>query len=140
MKRKIIQMGSLIGLLIGLTFAAQAQLGVQYRAQIPFDFNVGNKTFAAGDYIIGVTDKTSGQGSLTIRAAKGGAAKVIMVIPKQTDARRAAARLVFNRYENQYFLTEMITPTLGAEFQKTKIEDRFARERKPKRETVTMKR
>jgi hypothetical protein len=140
MKRKIIQMCSLFGLLIGLTFAAQAQIGVQYRARIPFDFNVGNKTFAAGDYIIGVTDKTAGQGSLTIRAAKGGAAKVILAIPKEVNARRTAARLVFNRYENQYFLAEMLTPTLGAEFQKTKIEDRFAREQKPKRETVTLKR
>jgi len=138
MKRTVLQIWLAIGLAIGLTVSAQAQISTEYRARIPFDFNVGNTTFKAGDYLIGLINPKSNQQTLAIRDAKGRSNKVFIILPKETNARRKVTKLVFHRYENQYFLSEMLTPTLGAEFLKSKQEERLARNQKPNQETIAI--
>jgi hypothetical protein len=136
MKRTALQIWLAIGLTIGLTVSAQAQISTEYRASIPFDFSVGKTTFKAGDYIIGLINPKSNQQTLAIRDAKGRGGKFFMILPKETNAGRKAAKLVFNRYENQCFLSEMTTPTLGAEFLKSKSEVRLAQNQKSNQETI----
>ena len=139
MKKKVIQICSLVGLLIGLMVSAQAQTGTQYRAHIPFDFNVGNKTLPAGDYVIGLTNQAFNQDMLTIREAKSGEAKIVQLVPRAANGMSEISKLVFNRYNDQYFLAEMITPTLKGIFQKTKVEGSLAKKQKALKETVAMK-
>lgn len=138
MKKQFIQICSWVGLLVGLAVSAQAQIGAQYRVYIPCDFNVGNKTLPAGDYVIKLTNPASGLSPLTILETKGGKTKIVQVIRNKTNERSKISKLVFNRYGNRYFLAEMNTPTLSARFQKTKVESRIAKNRKPDRETLTM--
>ena len=139
MKRRFIQICSFIGLLIGLTVSAQAQGVRQYEASIPFDFNVGNKSFQAGDYAIGLTNPLAMQETLTIRNLKSREAEVFLVTRNQANAFAAASRLIFNRYGDRYFLSEMATPALSAEFLRAKAETRLARKNPPRRETVALK-
>lgn len=140
MRNKIRQICSLAALVIGLMISAQAQTATQYRAHIPFDFNVGSTTFTAGDYAIGLTNPASGQQSLTIRDLKSGEAKMFQFLPKDSDGLSEISQLVFNRYDDQYFLGEMTTPTLSAKFRKAKFESRLAKMQKPEQEKINMKR
>lgn len=140
MKKRFIQICSLFTLLVGLMVSAQAQGARNYEASIPFDFNVGNKTFAAGDYAFGLTNPLAYQESLTIRDLKSGRTQVVLITRAQADELAESSELVFNRYEDRYFLAEMTTPTLSAKFLKAKTETRLAKAKSLKRETVALKR
>lgn len=55
MKKKALQICSLVGLLAVLAVvSAQAQTDGRYKAQIPFDFSIGGKTYQPGSYLISV--------------------------------------------------------------------------------------
>ena len=101
---------------------------------MPFDFKVGGQTFQAGDYVLGLMNPTA----LTIRDMKSGNAKFISIMPRENNERLNVSKLVFNRYGDRYYLSEMITPTLGAEFRKTKNEVLIAEKQKSKSETVAV--
>lgn len=138
MKKQFVQICLLAGFFVGLMISVQAQVGMRYRAHIPFDFSVGNKTLPAGDYVIEMTNKSSKQNFLTIRETKTGETKIVQVIPKGINAKSKTSRLVFNRYADQYFLAEIITPALTADFWKTKAESRLAERQKTERKTVAL--
>ena len=137
MKKRAIKFCSLIGLLFGLMISAQAQ--AQYRVEIPFDFNVGGSTFQSGVYMIGLTGIEGNKDILTIREMKTGKAKMFRTNPKTDVKSMEASKIVFNRYEDRYFLAEMITPTINTEFYMTKTEKRFAKLQKPRLEEVAIK-
>jgi hypothetical protein len=74
-------------------------------AEIPFDFVVGNKTLAAGRYM--VSSATSDGLAVRIRNSDGksGAFRLTSQVPEKSQKRNA--RLVFHRYGQQYFLAEV---------------------------------
>lgn len=139
MKKILMQICLAVGLVTGLIITAQAQMRTQYRAQVPFDFKVGGQAFQAGDYILGLTNPTNDNRLLTFREINSGEAKIITIIPKENNERLNVSKLVFNRYDDRYYLSEMITPTLGAKFRKTKNEVIIAEQQKSKSETVAVK-
>lgn len=139
MKKTITQICSLVGLVIVLMVSAQAQISTQYRAHIPFDFSVGNLNFPAGDYDIGLANSSINQTTLILRQKQSGKAKFVSIIQRETSEKLDVSNLVFNRYENQYFLAKMITPTLGGEFRQAKPEENLAKNQTPKLETVAIK-
>ncbi|HEX8070982.1 MAG TPA: hypothetical protein VF546_13585 [Pyrinomonadaceae bacterium] len=140
MKSTALRVCSTVGVLLWLAVAsAQAQTATQYRGQIPFAFSVGQETFAAGDYVIELASPQSNQRTLLIRSATGGEARMVPTIAQVPNAKGAPARLLFNRYDQLYFLAEMRTPTLGAKLFKGKVERHRAEQRNhraPRRETV----
>jgi len=135
MKKILMQICLTVGLVMGLIISAQAQMRTEYRAHVPFDFKVGGQTFQAGDYVLGLMNPTA----LTIRDMKSGNAKFISIMPRENNERLNVSKLVFNRYGDRYYLSEMITPTLGAEFRKTKNEVLIAEKQKSKPEAVAVK-
>ena len=139
MKKRFIKICSLFGLLIGLMVSAQAQRVNQYQTHVPFDFNVGNKTFAAGDYAFGLTNPMSYQESLTIRDLKSGAAHVFLITRNQANEGSGPSQLLFNRYDDRYYLAELQTPSLSAKFLRSKAESRLAKAKTSKRETIALK-
>jgi hypothetical protein len=71
---------------------------------IPFDFIVGDKSMSAGNYIL-ERNKRDTDTVWTITAKDRSAArKVFLTIPTQSLDPVERTRLVFHRYENQYFL------------------------------------
>jgi hypothetical protein len=74
-------------------------------ATVPFNFTVNGRTLPAGTYTIG-NDADSPR-ILTIADRKDGVAVMSLAIPDSGYA--ADNKLVFHRYGNQYFLSEVRT-------------------------------
>jgi hypothetical protein len=105
--------------------------------QIPFDFVAGNKTLPAGEYIVRSTLATR---VTLIRNASGRREYTTistMAVPAETMP--TAAKLVFHKYGDRYFLSQVWTPerNLGGELSESRAERELARNAS-KPQTVTI--
>jgi len=104
MKKPIISLIITVSLgvaMIATTMAAP--FTVKIRVEVPFDFMVGSKRLPKGEYLI---ESVNESGTLTIRNAKKGKAVTFMTIRhKPTD--KPKSKLIFNRYDDQYFLARI---------------------------------
>jgi len=99
-------LGSLV--LMG-TGSAYAQGAESVRAEIPFDFKVGEATLPAGEYRLRY-DPSEAQGVLTVRSADG--RHQAFVLTEAVDAGNGtpnANKLVFEREGASYVLSEVFT-------------------------------
>jgi len=89
------------------------------RANIPFDFRVGSALLPAGAYEIESTDPRV----VWIRNQNGHGSVVALAMTTSGET-KPAARLVFNRYGEQYFLSETLTASGESEqkFAPSKLE------------------
>jgi hypothetical protein len=99
-------MKSLKQFIVVTTFAAVACTGlraqsVDLQAAIPFDFHAGDKLMPAGEYAI------QGQGAVVFLRGADNGSPALALITIGAEGRDASghARLEFNRYGNEYFLT-----------------------------------
>jgi hypothetical protein len=95
-------------LLFTIGGAVEAQT-IRMQATVPFAWEVNGKHLNAGEYeisqnpstkVLQIVDKSRGTGSF--------------VMPKPTDRKNSATRLVFHRYGNKYFLAEVVAPGVTA--------------------------
>lgn len=104
MKRQAVSLVILLSLLL-VAGSAIAQT-VHVRADIPFTFAVGDKTYPAGAYSI----KTLGQRDdkvLLLRAEDGNANMAIFSNAAENRMPADKTKLVFSRYGKQYFLAQV---------------------------------
>jgi hypothetical protein len=106
---KLLLIQGIIGLLVMLAalMPANAQSDLQVRVTIPFDFIVGNERLPAGDYFL--RRHTTAERVLMIRNEDEGRSLMFMAVSAESPVPRGQARLVFNRYEDQYFLHQIWT-------------------------------
>jgi len=97
-------------------------------AQVPFEFIVGDKTLASGEYKLRTV--TSAGEALLIKNADAGDAAIRMTSPIGYDHSKTYARLVFHRYDNRYFLSQvwMSGEGIGRELQRSAQERAIERE------------
>ena len=78
-----------------------------FTVTIPFDFTVGSKSFAAGEYTV---RPEAARSVLAIRSA--GNRSAIMALTQDVQATRplSEAKLIFNCYADRYFLWQVWTP------------------------------
>jgi len=76
----------------------------QFVLQVPFDFMAGSHQFPAGAYSI---KSDASAGTVLIRSEGGGPAAFILTYPAGENTEQVRARLVFNRYGNHYFLSQV---------------------------------
>jgi hypothetical protein len=135
MKRQIAKGLTMLMLVVGLAFASAAvangQSGKQVTAQVPFDFIVAEKTLRSGQYQVSIA--SSAGEVLAIRDADGKGQA--MRLTSETGAKAAQdmkAKLVFHRYGNTYFLSQvwMAGRSTGRELAKTRQERAIERELK----------
>jgi hypothetical protein len=121
MKRQAYKLMALLVLVGSMAVAAQAQTSGRTRlfASVPFQFNVGDKTMPAGDYVITQVNPSSDQAVLQLRSKDGSRTVMIQTI-NVTGKASAGARLVFNRYGSQYFFSQAWTSTNADGLQATK--------------------
>ena len=103
----IMAIGSLLALSSAATAHAQMP-GVPVRATIPFDFMVRGKTLPAGTYEIErVTEEPSG---LLLRNINNKHEHIVFET-EPIEGRRISGhnKLVFNVYNGEYFLSEIVT-------------------------------
>ncbi len=97
-----------IATVFGATGHAQAQsLANPIRVNIPFDFVVGNKTYAAGQYVIRRAQPNSGDGMVSLSTADGKTRVVRLSNSVQTLDPKQKNTLVFHRYGDQRFLAQV---------------------------------
>jgi len=74
-------------------------------AKIPFDFAVGDKTFPAGVY--SVTRVNQEKIMLRLSSEDGGEATHVITIPVQAKESPKSGKLIFRRYGETYFLSQI---------------------------------
>jgi hypothetical protein len=95
-------------LLLSLIVAAKAAEAQEpMSVNIPFSFLAGNMTLPAGEYRVQKLDRNSTV--LLIHCSEPSASVLVMTHAAQAKKLQTRSILVFNRYENRYFLSEVWT-------------------------------
>ena len=105
--------------LVTTVASAQAQaFGYRIRANIPFDFSIGDKKLPSGKYSIGRARQNSDDTILSILDGDGRSKAIPSSHSAQTWQIKDRATLVFHRYGDQYFLYQVWNAgeTTGREF------------------------
>ena len=127
MKIQVMKNMAILGLFFMLAIAsAKAQTPSRVEVNIPFDFAAGKATLKAGAYSI---KRTTGD-ALTIRSADGKTTALVNA-PLTIGSRdsKAGERLVFNRYGDRYFLSQVwLTVDTGRQLFISGEETKVARE------------
>ena len=92
---------------LAVTLALAAGVSAQSSAllvKIPFDFYVDNTVMTSGTYVVSLTD---GGHVLQVSGKDRHSGVFSMTNPGSPPAARNKNALVFNRYGNQYFLSEV---------------------------------
>lgn len=94
------------GLLVLLTFSsAFGQSDRQTIIHIPFNFSVGEKSFPSGKYVI-ERNRNNSDTVWVIRQKDNNASAIVVTRPARAYDVVEETRLVFNRYDDLYFLSE----------------------------------
>ena len=143
MKKHAYTMIALLVLVGSMAVAAQAQTSgrTQLIANIPFQFNVGNTTLAAGEYSVRQVNDSGGV--LLLRSRDGNASAMIQVESVIGKAQERA-KLTFHRYGNKYFFAQawIDSDNTGMQAPRSKAERAAESElagRQPKTETVALR-
>jgi hypothetical protein len=120
-------------MIIAASVSANAQT-LQYRltANIPFDFSAAGEKLPAGKYWIKRAQQSDGDLVVQISSADGHSNITRLTIPLSAKQPVKNGLLVFNRYGNEYFLSE-IWPAggvTGRELHKSRAERDLARKAK----------
>lgn len=109
MRNQALRTISVLSLLFLLTLAsAHAQSAKTINVTVPFDFNVADKVLPAGEYLVRRATQNTDEGWKIMRKdGRGGAYVLTMFI--QAGAVSENSRLVFNCYDDQYFLSQVWT-------------------------------
>jgi hypothetical protein len=110
MSSRILKNFTMLALVVGLALAtalvsANAQSTSIVRANVPFDFIVGDKTLPAGKYTVN-SAASDGQ-ALSIRTSGGKSLALVLTHYAAERSQKRIARMVFHRYGQQYFLAEV---------------------------------
>lgn len=152
--KKFVKASTKIGLLMLISIAAlsasvKAQaLGNGLKANIPFDFTVAGKKFAAGHYSFARASQTNTDLVLQISSLDEHFTAFPMTNSVETLTARDKSVLIFHRYGDEYFLAQVWAAgaTTGRAFTKSNRERQLEREQRvvtadkksPLVETVTL--
>lgn len=111
--KKIIQILSVLSLLVVFScVSAKAQNVEHYTAKIPFNFNIGQKSFEPGDYVVKIAKFPTGAVTLSLEDNENKNLKTILV-RRNGDIAKNKPQLIFTRSENQLFLSKMFMTDMG---------------------------
>jgi hypothetical protein len=121
MSKKVFATLSLMTLLVAAPMFAEGPL----KATIPFDFRVGNTLMTAGDYTVSFT-----MPSVAVISREDGKANCAIITMATTSPKPSeVGKLVFNRYGNSHFLSQIWSPgyAQGRLLGKSKTEVEYAK-------------
>jgi hypothetical protein len=127
MKQRILTMAAAVAAVMMLTMVSvNGQSGARIEAKVPFDFAAGDTKLKAGDYSV----TRIGRNAFLLRSADL-KSSVVVQAPIAIEQRRegSPARLVFKRYGDAYFLTQVWSDIRaeGRQLYSPKSEERLAR-------------
>jgi hypothetical protein len=105
-------------------------------ANVPFDFTVLDQHLKAGTYTL---TSESPQSTILIRGEQGNTAMFVLAFSTQASKIPKDAKLVFHRYGDRYFLSQIWYPWTdqGRQLRVSRVEMEIARNR-PKPEETTL--
>jgi hypothetical protein len=137
MKRHISMIAATLALFLLPALAAQAQT---IKVSVPFDFSAGLTTLPAGDYV--VSKPGASQGVLQLRSDDGRSSAFVLTSSAQSRSINEQSKLIFHRYGNQYFLSQVWAAGsgMGHQLHQSKAEREIAKNMaKPKVEILSAK-
>lgn len=117
MKRTFFRFSTILAVVMFFTAAsANAQGLVQrYGFNVPFAFNIGNKTLPAGEYMV-----SSASDTVTVRSKDG--KQTVIVLPagrRGSNNIRRDTKLTFKQYGDRYYLSQIwLQDNIGRELKK----------------------
>ena len=113
MKQQIFKLTAIFAIFLGLAVTGvQAQAPSKVEVNIPFEFSAGTKTLPKGVYSI---KRLSGN-YLTLRSVDGKSTVILNAPLNLTSLDDKGERLVFNKYGDEYFLSQIwLTTDTGRE-------------------------
>jgi hypothetical protein len=134
MNRQTLRVFTILGTLLLAAVAANAQSPRSQVTSIPFDFVVGQKTLPAGKYVVkpnrGISDS-----AWLVQSTDGHDTVVISTRSVQASKTPKKTKLVFNKYGDKYFLSQIWTD--GSDSGRELI--RRKQERELERETLAQR-
>lgn len=128
--KKLIQICSLLSLLVAFTvISAQAQTAKSYNANIPFEFSIGKQSYKPGNYVIRITENSPKSASLVLEDTEGNNLYKTWILGGNSVAQNDL-KLIFDRHEDQLFLSKVTTHDKGFEIVMSGIEKRIAKEKR----------
>jgi hypothetical protein len=135
--KKLIRICAVLSLVFAFSIvSAHAQQTIkQYEAKIPFDFNVGQKSYQAGSYVIKISRLASNGILLSLEDDNNNRLQSVMV--SETDSlSKNAPKLMFDVQENQRYLSKIYTPEVGLSIGVPKTEKHGVNAKKQRRNTT----
>lgn len=94
------------GLLVGLAASAQAQSS-KIKVNVPFDFTIGTTLLQAGEYTVRPASPNAPSEVLWLTDAAGNSRAIMMGIRVEPSSKDRVPKLVFHRYGDLYFLSQV---------------------------------
>jgi hypothetical protein len=106
LKKQILSVVTTLTLILSMSIIGFAGLTFRVSADVPFNFMVGNKEFKAGKYTVGQSSESSTSTTLIIRS-KDNNDMANFNVNNVYGKGKPQAKLIFHRYGNQYFLSQV---------------------------------
>lgn len=121
MKRHISQMAAFLVVLLATAAAAVGQNDLALAADIPFPFVVANHTLPAGHYELSAV----GDQGVTYIVGSHNQRAFARTLKVERRAPERSGKIVFHRYQDTYFLTQIWAPTqrMGKQLYKSDAEE-----------------
>jgi hypothetical protein len=109
-------------LFAGLMVPATQAQSIMLKADIPFDFVVGDKQLHSGEYNV----KQPHPGVVLIQSNDASSSAMVLTTAAQAGKISDVNKLVFNRYGDQYFLSKIWASDSGRQLPKSRLEREVA--------------
>jgi len=144
MKKQLIRIAALTLFVTTFAVTLQAQNSSSNQmVTIPFDFFVGADKLPAGAYTLRAEDSRT---AMKIQLRDQSSGRYFLIHPIESPSIQDRSKLVFHKYGNDYFLSQVWTAgrATGEELNKTKSQQRLERELanqagKPESVAITMR-
>ena len=132
---KTFTMWSLLLMLTAVSVAAQSERSKV--TNIPFSFIVGEKTLPPGEYTVEPNRRDSDRFWL-VQSRDGRTSCLFTTMPVRANQTHEETKLVFHRYGDQYFLSQIWTvgANSGRELLMPRLERDLAKNQKIERQTI----
>lgn len=107
MKRQFLMLIAIAAFATAFTTNAFGQAGKTVRANVKFDFQIGDRIYPAGEYRIESISRQS-DNILQIRSVGDANKKQIIVANYSNAGKRQTPKLAFQKYGESYFLTQIV--------------------------------
>jgi hypothetical protein len=137
MKKQALKTFTMWSLLLMMTAVSVAAQSERSKITIPFSFIVGEKTLPAGQYTVEPNRRDSDQ-SWLFQSKDGRTSSLFTTMPVRANQTQEGSKLVFHRYGEQYFLSQIWTAgaNSGRELLMPRLERELAKNAKIERQTV----